>query len=100
MAASSYRRIEAVIKALEVLEFLATQKEPATGPDIAKAVQLPTATVMCHLITLQDKNYVRQVGGGFELGMGAATIWARKKALLEGQRDRIERDIQTLEEGS
>ncbi|WP_298434469.1 helix-turn-helix domain-containing protein [Geobacter sp.] len=99
MAGDSYRRIEAVTKALEVLEFLATQKEPITGPDIARAVQLPTATVMCHLVTLQDKNFVRQVGGGFELGMGAATIWARKKALLEGQRDRISKNIQTLEEG-
>lgn len=99
MAPSSYKRIDAVTKALEILEFLASQKEPANGPDIARAVQLPTATVMCHLITMQDKNFVRQVGGGFELGMGAATIWARKKSLLEGQRDRINRDIQTLEEG-
>lgn len=99
MTATTYKRIEAVAKALDVLEFLASQKEPATGPDVAKAVGLPTATVMCHLTTLQDKNFVRQVGGGYELGMGAATIWARKKSLLEGQRDRIERDITTLEGG-
>lgn len=100
MAPSSYRRIDAVTKALEILEFLATQKEPVTGPDVARAVGLQTGTVMCHLITLQDKNFVRQVGGGFQLGMGAATIWARFKSNLEGQRDRISRDIQTLEEGA
>ena len=99
MATSTYRRIDAVSKAMELLEFLATQKEPVTGPDIARAVQLPTATVMCHLVTMQDKNFVRQVGGGFELGMGAANLWARKKSLMEGQRDRLNYDIQKLEEG-
>ena len=98
MAQTSYKRIDAVTRALEVLEFLATQKEAVTGPDIARAVQQSTGTVMCYLITLQDKNFVRQVGGGFELGMGAATIWARKRSLLEGQRDRINRDITTLGE--
>lgn len=100
MATSSYRRIEAVAKATEILEFLGNQKEPVTGPEVAQAVSLPTATVMCHLITLQDRNFVSQVGGGFELGMGAATIWARMKSLKEGKRDRINRELQTLEEGA
>lgn len=98
--ATSYRRIEAVAKAAEILEFLGNQKEPITGPEISSAVGLPTATVMCHLITLQDKNFVRQVGGGFELGMGAALLWGRKKSLLEGARERIKRDITLLEEGA
>lgn len=100
MAGDSYRRIETVTKAVEILEFLVTQKEPVTGPDIARAVQQPIGTVMCHLVTLQDKNCIRQVGGGFELGMALAMFWARKKSLLEGQRDRAIRGIQTLEEGN
>lgn len=97
--AQSYRKIEAVTKALEILEFLATQKDPVNGPEVARAVGLPVGTVMCHLATLEEKNFIRRVGGYIELGMGAATIWARKKSLLEGARDRISRDIRQLEEG-
>jgi len=98
MATTTYRRIEAVSKAIGILEFLATQKGPVTGSDIAKAVSLPVATVMSQIITLQDHNFVRNAGAGFELGMGAAMIWARKKALLEGERHRIDNDIQKLGE--
>lgn len=97
--AQSYRKIEAVTKTLEILEFLAKQREPVSGPDVARAVGLPVGTVMCHLATLEDKNFIRRVSGCIELGMGAATIWAKKKSLLEGQRDRINRDIRILEEG-
>lgn len=98
--AQSYRKIEAVTKALEILEFLATQRNPVNGPDLARATGLPIGTVMCHLATLENKNFIRRVGGCIELGMGAATIWAKKKALLEGQRDLINRDIRILEEGA
>lgn len=97
---NSYKRIDSLTKALEIIEFLARQKEPVSGVDIAAAVGLPTGTVMCHLTTLQDKNFVRLLGGGFELGMGAASVWARKRSLLEGQRDQAIRDIQKLEEGN
>jgi DNA-binding IclR family transcriptional regulator len=99
MPKTTYRRIEAVSKAIGILEFLGTQKEPVPGAEIAKAVNLPVGTVMSQIITLQDHNFVRSSGGGFELGMGAALIWARKKSLLEGERDRINHDIQRLEEG-
>lgn len=97
--ATTYRRIESDFKLMDILEFLATQKEPVSGPDVARAVQLQVGTVMSHIASLQDRNFVRQVGGGFELGMGAANLWARKKSIMEGQRDRLSRDIQKLEEG-
>lgn len=97
--ALSYRKIDAVTKTLEILEFLATQREPISGPDIARAVDLPVGTVMCHLATLEEKNFIRRAAGSYELGMGAATIWARKKSLLESQRDRIDRNIKILGEG-
>ena len=98
--AQSYRKIEAVTKTLEILEFLSTRRDPVSGPDVARAVGLPVGTVMCHLATLEEKNFIRRVGGCIELGMGAATIWARKRSLLEGQRDLINRELQTLNEGA
>jgi DNA-binding IclR family transcriptional regulator len=97
MAETTYRRIEAVAKSIAILKFLATQREPVTGPEIARAVDMPVATVMSQVITLQDFNFVRNVGGGFELGMEAALLWARKKALLEGEHRRTEQELQKLE---
>lgn len=95
----SYKTIESVRKAVEILEHLAQQKEPATGTSVAQAVNLPKGTVMCHLATLEESNFIRRIGDGYELGMGAALLWARKKSLAEGQRDRANREIKMLEEG-
>lgn len=96
MATSSYKRIESVNKAAEILKFLGNQKTAVTGPDVAQAVGLPTATVMCHLVTLADAGFVRQVGDGWEIGMAMGLIWARVKSNLETQRDRINRDIDSI----
>ncbi|HEY3309877.1 MAG TPA: helix-turn-helix domain-containing protein [Desulfuromonadaceae bacterium] len=97
--AQTYRTIDAVRKTVEILEYLASQKEPVTGSDVARSVSLPKGTVMCHLITLEETKLVRRVGDGYELGMGAALLWARKKALLEGTRERAERELSALEGG-
>ena len=97
MATTSYRRIEAVNKAGEILKYLAAQKQPVTGPELAESVKMQVGTVMCHLATLGDLGFVRQVGDGWELGMGLALIWARVKSNLEGQRDRIDSDLRSLQ---
>lgn len=94
--ATTYKRIEAVNKAGEILKFLGQQKQPVPGPDIARAVNMQVGTVMCHLATLADLNFVQQVGEGWLPGMGLALLWARYKANLEGQRDRIDRDLQSI----
>ena len=66
---TTYKRIEAVKKAGEILKYLANQKEPVNGPAIATAVNLPVGTVMCHLATLEDLGFVRTLGDRFEIGM-------------------------------
>jgi len=93
---TTYRRIEAVRKTGEILKYLANIKEPATGPDIAKAVSLPTGTTMCHLATLEDLGFVLVVGERFQLGMGLALFWARVKSSLEAQRDNIDNALNLL----
>jgi len=93
----SYKRIEAVRKAGEILKHLAYVKEPITGADIAKAVDLPVGTVMCHMATLEDLGFVQGVGDKWKLGMGLALIWARVKSSLEADRQRIEDNLKGLE---
>lgn len=91
--ATTYKRIEAVRVSINVLRFLADQKEPVSGQDISRSLEMPHGTVMCHLATLEEERLVRSVGGAWELDMGLAMFWARKKAMLES---RIANDTKNL----
>ena len=94
---STYRRIDTVRKAGEILKYLAAHKEPAQAKEIAQAVSLPVGTVMCHLATLEDLGFVMAVGDRFKLGMGLALFWARVRSGLEADRTRIEKDIKSMD---
>ena len=93
---SSYKRIEATIKAGQILKHLGNCKEPQTAHAIAAALDIPHGTTMCHLVSWEELGFVRKVGDGWELGMGIGLLWARVKSNLEGQRDRINRDIENI----
>ncbi|MBI5634892.1 MAG: helix-turn-helix domain-containing protein [Nitrospirae bacterium] len=95
---NSYKRIEAVRKTGEILKYLARQKDPVTAPAISQAVNLPTPTVMCHLSTLEEIGFAQSINDRWQLGLGLGLIRARIKANLEGERDRISRDLVELEE--
>jgi DNA-binding IclR family transcriptional regulator len=94
----SYKRIEAVVKTGAILKYLATQKEPVAAPAIAQATNMPTPTVMCHLVTLEEIGFTERVSDRWMLGFGLALIRARIKSNLEAERDRIDRDMRELEE--
>ncbi len=93
----TYRRIGAISLTFDILHHLADQQEPVSGADIARALEAPVATIMCHLVTLADKRIVRNIGGAWELDMGLALFWARKKANLEGTIDRARQQLNQLE---
>lgn len=78
----SYKRIEALRATVKILRFLAECKEAVSGQEVARAVDVPHGTVMCHLSTLEDERLVRSIGGAWELDMGLALFWARHKAQL------------------
>lgn len=90
---TSYRRIEAVRVSISILHFLSDQKEPVVGQEVARAMDIPHGTVMCHLKTLEDERLVRCVGDAWELDLGMAVFWARIRAKLE---TRIESDTNDL----
>ena len=94
---SSYNRITAVKVAVAILRHLADQRQPISGQDVAKSVGIPHGTVMCHLATLEDEHLVRSVGGAWELDMGLALFWARKKSQLQGQIARATGELNQLE---
>lgn len=94
---TSYQRIGAIKVTVAILRYLAEQKQPVTGQAIARAVDAPHGTVMCHLATLEDERLVRAVGGAYELDMGLALFWARKKSQLQGQIERATAELNQLE---
>ena len=93
---TTYKRIASVSKTVEVLRFLADQKLPVPGAEVARAVSLPTGTVMCHLVTLEDARLVRRIGEHWELSDGMAIFWARKKAQLETDMVNIKKQLHNI----
>lgn len=96
---TTYRRIDAVRKAADILKMLSNQKTPVTGGEVAQACGIPVATAMSHIATLGDAGFVESVGDGYRLGAAAAMLWARVKGNLEGDKARIERSLTQLEDG-
>ena len=94
---TTYKRIEAVKRTGEILKYLANQKEPVSGADVAKAVDLQGGTVMCHLATLEDLGFVERIGDRVRLGMGVAMLWARVKSSLEADRANIDENLTKLD---
>ena len=96
MAEKSYHRIAAVQKACAILAVLAESKVPITGAEVAIRVDLPPGTVMCQLATLEDAGFVQEIGGGWRPGLVLALYWARRKADLHTERDRIDGELEKL----
>lgn len=94
---SSYRRIEAIKVTVAILRLLADQKQPIAGREVARAIEVPEGTVQCHLATLEDERLVRSIGGSWELDMGLALFWARRKAMLAGRIVRDNDELRQLE---
>lgn len=94
--AKSYTRIAAVSKACDILAILAEAKEPITGNEVATRANLPAGTVMCQLVTLEDAGFVQEVGGGWRLGMRLGVFWARIRANMESERDRLTDKIKQI----
>jgi DNA-binding IclR family transcriptional regulator len=91
--------IESVRKAGEILKFIAKSREPVAPAQLALEVEdLTSNTAYRMCVTLESLGWLNQVGERYELGMGLGLFWARKKATLESDRERINRAIDLLGE--
>jgi DNA-binding IclR family transcriptional regulator len=96
MAAKSCRKIEVLIAADAILDVIADSKEPIGISEIAKATNLTNDSVFRQLGTMTDLRWVEKIGDGFTLGMKEATRWARKKSMLESERENINHKLTEL----
>ncbi len=89
-------RVNAVFRAGRILKIVAASKEPMTSGQIAEAVEISSDIAFRTCITLEELGFLNLIGEAYELGMGLALFWARKKATLEADRDRIDKAIELL----
>lgn len=96
MAKTTYKRIEAAAKFVQIVEFLHQQTGPVSAGRIAEEVGLPLGTVQCHLATALDAKWLRQVGGEYESGPRISGMYAAYVMGLEVKRDGLTRELETL----
>ena len=94
---TSYKKIGQLKFAKQVIDFLADQREPVSGKEVARALDANYNTVMCYLATLDELRWARKIGGDYELGHEFALYWAKKKTQNESKIERIQRELAELE---
>lgn len=94
---NSYKRIKSITLSNSILKFLADQRQPVSGQDIARALGAKYGTVMCCLATHIDDQFVELQGDNFRIGQALAHFWARRKAHLESTKTRCEEELKQLE---
>ena len=94
---ASYKRIGAIKKGIEILSFLSRQEGPVSAQLIAESIDMPYATAMCYLATLEDDGLVCLEHEDWHLGMGMAIYWSSCKRCLERKRYNIDQDMKRIE---
>jgi DNA-binding IclR family transcriptional regulator len=89
-------RIESVYQAVQVLRAVAETKGAIGSSEIATTLGITSNTAFRMCVTLEETGLLKQIGDKYELGMGNALLWARKKASLEGERDEINKELDQL----
>jgi DNA-binding IclR family transcriptional regulator len=89
-------RIEAVYHAGKILETVADSKVPMGSAEIAKALGINANAAFRQCETLEELRFLQKLGDKYDLGMGLALIWARKKSRLEADRDRVNGNLAML----
>jgi len=93
-----YKHVKSVTTAIKILRFLSEEEGPVSGREVSKSVGIPLGTCMRQLSTLEAAEVVAQpLKGLYELGPSAASLWERKRALLEAEIVDITKEIEELE---
>lgn len=92
----SYRRIKSVELTISILKFMAQEVQPVAGQEIAQALGEPASTIKCHLVTLEDGGFVKQVYDRYEIGIYFGTLWESIRASREARINEAEADLEKI----
>lgn len=79
-----------------ILKAVTDSREPMSVSEIMTACELSMDIAFRTCVALWEVGFLSRVGDRYELGMANALFWAKKKATLESQRERIDKAIETL----
>lgn len=91
-------RIQTVYDAMQILQVISESREPMATGEIAKALDLSMNTAFRMCETLKEGGLLQEVGGKYTLGMKLMLFWAKTKAKLESEREKIDRILAALGE--
>lgn len=76
-------RIASLHTAGKILKAIAEAREPQGSADIAKRLDIPVNMAFRMIETMTEMGWLAKINDKYELGMGLALFWARKRAQLE-----------------
>jgi hypothetical protein len=93
----NHYRIESVYQAGEILKLIANSREPLGPTDITQRLDVTMNTAFRMCTTLEEVGFLEPIGDKYQLGMGLALIWAKKKVQLETSIKKDARDLRSIE---
>lgn len=97
MAAKTYTPVMSDYKFIDIIEYLHQQTGPVSGAQIARALEIPHATVMSHMTVALERKWARVSNDMYEPGLRLAGMYSAYKMGLVGKIDTLQRDLITLE---
>ncbi len=97
MAAKTYNPVQSNYKFIDLIEHIHQQTGPVTATQISRALGLPHATVMSHLVTAVERKWVKQTGDLYEPGLRIVGMYSAYKMGLQSKIDTLQGELKTLE---
>jgi len=97
MSKKTYNPVQSDHKFIDIIEFLHQQTAPVSAASISRALDLPHATVMSHMVVALERKWVRMNGEAYESGSRISGMYAVYLQGLKDRRTDIDREIRQLE---
>jgi DNA-binding IclR family transcriptional regulator len=97
MAAKTYNPVQSNYKFIDILEYILQQTAPVSGAQVARALDMPHATVMSQLQPAVERKWVKVTNELFEPGLRLMGMYSAYKMGLVNKIDTLKRELNTLE---
>ena len=93
----TYNPVLSNYKYIDIIEFILMQTGPVTATQISRALELPHATTMSHLVTAVERKWIRQAGDLYEPGLRIVGMYSAYKSGLQSKIDKLQNELSKLE---
>lgn len=96
MSTKTYNPVQSNYKFIDLIEHIHQQTGPVTATQISRALGMPHATVMSHLITAVERKWVKQTGDLYEPGLRIVGMYSAYKTGLQSRIDGLQNELNIL----